>query len=82
MMGRVMPEKCWVYKKDNKIRSDIYLVFYSSVFTMMHGPANVRFVNYSLYVILYGMKMAIYGPKHLAVIFNNKEDIWRHFAGY
>jgi len=30
MMGIVMPETCWAYKKYNKIISDIYLDFYSS----------------------------------------------------
>jgi len=33
MMGIVMPETCWAYKKYNKIISGIYLVFYSSVKT-------------------------------------------------
>ena len=42
MMGRVMPETCWAYKKYNKIISGIYLVFYSSVITMMHGPISIR----------------------------------------
>jgi len=42
MMGIVMPETCWAYKKYNKIISGIYLVFYSSVITMMHGPINIR----------------------------------------
>jgi len=30
------------YKKYNKIISDIQLVLYSSVITMMHGPINIR----------------------------------------
>jgi len=42
MMGIVVPETCWAYKNYNKIISDIYLVFYSSVITMMHGPINIR----------------------------------------
>ena len=41
MMGIVVPETCWAYKKYNKIISDIYLVFYSSVITMMYGPRNI-----------------------------------------
>ena len=31
IMGIVMPETCWAYKKYNKITSGIWLVFYSSV---------------------------------------------------
>jgi len=42
-MGIVMLETFSAYKKYNKIISDIYLVFYSSVITMMHGPINIRF---------------------------------------
>ena len=42
MMDTVVPETCWAYKKHNKIISDIYLVFYSSVITMMHGPTNIK----------------------------------------
>ena len=33
MMGIVMPETCWAYKKYNKI-SGMKLIFYSSVITM------------------------------------------------
>ena len=33
MMGIVMLETCWAYKKYNKITSGIELVFYSSVVT-------------------------------------------------
>jgi len=40
MMGVVKPETCWAYKKYSKIISDIKLVFYSSVITMLHGPTN------------------------------------------
>jgi len=43
MVGIVVPETCWAYKKHNKIIIGIYLVFYSSVITMMHGPMNIRF---------------------------------------
>jgi len=42
MMGILMFETCWAYNKYNKITSDIYLVFYSSIITMMHGPINIR----------------------------------------
>ena len=28
MMGIVMPETCWAYKKYKKITSDIYLIFF------------------------------------------------------
>jgi len=45
MMGIVMPETCSAYKKYNKIISGIYLVFYSSVITMMHGPINIRYTH-------------------------------------
>ena len=33
MMGIIVPEICWAYKKYNKIISGILLVFYSSVIT-------------------------------------------------
>ena len=42
MMGLIMPETCWTYKKYNKIISGIWLVFYSSVITMMHGPTHIK----------------------------------------
>ena len=38
MMGIVVRDICLAYKKYNKITGDIYLVFYSSVIIMMHGP--------------------------------------------
>jgi len=41
-MGIVVPETCSAYKKNNKIISGIYLVLYSSVITMTHGPINIR----------------------------------------
>jgi len=41
MMGIVMPETCWAYKKYDKILSGIYSAFYSSVITMLHGPINI-----------------------------------------
>ena len=44
MMGIAVPETCWAYKKHNKIINGIYLVFCSSVMTMMHGPANIKMV--------------------------------------
>ena len=44
MMGIVMPETCWAYKKYNKIISGIYLVLYTSVIAMMHRPINIRFL--------------------------------------
>jgi len=43
MMGIVMLETYWAYKTYNKISSGIWLVFYSSVITMMHGPINIKF---------------------------------------
>jgi hypothetical protein len=45
MMDIVMPETCSACKKYNKIISGIWLVFYSSVITMMHGPINIRFIS-------------------------------------
>jgi len=54
MMGMVVPETCSAYKKHNKIISGIYLVFYSSVITMMHCPANIIFhYNYTVCAIGY-----------------------------
>jgi len=44
MMGIVVPETRWAYKKYNKITSGIKLVFYSLVITMMHGPVNISAV--------------------------------------
>ena len=35
MMALVVPETCWAYKKYNKIISDIYLAFYSSVIAFL-----------------------------------------------
>ena len=43
MMDILMSEICWVHKKWNKTTSDIKLVFYSSIITMIHGPINIRF---------------------------------------
>ena len=37
IMGLEVPESCWPYKKYNNVISGIYLGFYSSVITMMHG---------------------------------------------
>jgi len=42
MMDILMSETCWAHKKWNKIASNIKLVFYSSIITMMHGPINIR----------------------------------------
>ena len=53
MMGIVIPETCWAYKKYNKIISGIYLVFYSSVIRKMHGPVNIRSV---LWISWYSMR--------------------------
>ena len=47
MMGIVVPETCSAYKKYNKIISGIYLVSYSSVITMMHGPTHIRLPAYN-----------------------------------
>jgi len=49
MIGIAMSETCWAYKKYNKIISDIKLVSYSSVITMMHGPTNIRPTNHLQY---------------------------------
>jgi len=45
IMDILMSETCWAHKKWNKIASDIKLVFYSSIITMMHGPINIRFTS-------------------------------------
>jgi len=42
----LMSETCWAHKKWNKIASDIKSVFYSSTIAMMHGPINIRCVNW------------------------------------
>ena len=41
MMDILISETCWAHKKWNKIASDIKLVFYFSIITMMHGPINI-----------------------------------------
>ena len=48
MMGIVVPETYSAYKKYNIITSGIYLVFYSSVITMMHGPTNIKLLIHSV----------------------------------
>ena len=45
MMDILMSETCWAHKKWNKMVSDIKLVFYSSIITVMHGPINMRLKN-------------------------------------
>ena len=45
MMGIVVPETCSAYKKYNKIISGMYLVFYSSVITMIY--LQVMLVSFS-----------------------------------
>jgi len=42
IMDILMSETCWAHKKWNKTARDIKLVFYSSAFTMMHGPININ----------------------------------------
>jgi len=63
MMDILMSETCWAHKKWNKIASDIMLVLYSSTFTMMHGPINIRFTDY------YYLK--------LSFRLNNTSSIWK-----
>jgi len=41
-MGIVVPETCLAYEKYIKIISGIFLVFYSSVIIMIHGPVNSK----------------------------------------
>ena len=53
MMGLVMLETFWAWKKYNKIISGIKLVFYSSVITMMHAPIKITFTG-SVYISLAG----------------------------
>jgi len=49
MIDILMSETFWAHKKWNKIASDIKLVFYSSIITMMHGPINTRFTKHRYY---------------------------------
>ena len=51
MMGIVVPETRWIYKRYNKIKSGIYLVFNSSVIAMMRGPTNNKW-NTSLHNVI------------------------------
>ena len=54
MMGIVVPETCWAYKKHNKIISGSYF-FYSSAITMVHGPTNIkRWSLFNFYGLLEG----------------------------
>ena len=46
MRDILMSETCWVHNKWNKIASDIKLVFYSSAITKMHGPINIRCIQF------------------------------------
>jgi len=41
MVDILMSGTCWAHNKWNKIASDMKLVFYSSIITMMHGPINI-----------------------------------------
>jgi len=43
MMGIVVSETCWAYKKYNKNNKWHLVGFYSSFITMMHGPTNIKF---------------------------------------
>jgi len=47
MIDILMSETCWARKKWNKIASDIKLVFYSSIITMMHSPINIKLKVYT-----------------------------------
>ena len=46
MMGIVVPETCWAYKKYNKW---LLVCFYSSVITMIHTPTNIKFTKPTVY---------------------------------
>ena len=59
MMGIVVPETCWAYKKYNKIINGVYLVSYSSVITMMHFPINIRW-NIHLLQLLETLNLCYY----------------------
>jgi len=41
MMDTLMSETCWAHKW-NKIASDIKLIIYSLIITMLHGPINIK----------------------------------------
>ena len=42
----LISETCWAHNTWNKIASDIKLVFHSSTIAMMHGPINIRLVQW------------------------------------
>ena len=50
MMGTVVPETFWAYKKYNKIISGIYLVFYSTVIS--DARSNKHQTNASMFNLL------------------------------
>ena len=49
MMGIVMPETCWAYKKYNKIINDTYLVLFSSIFQvyLRYNCQGIIYVTYN-----------------------------------
>ena len=80
MMNILMSETCWAHKKWNKIASDIKLVFYSSVITMMHGPTNISYTALLVFVSRtghiypyltlpsYHCKLSMYKEPHFGLI--------------
>ena len=46
IIGIVMPETCWAYKKHNKLTNGIYLVFYSSI--LLHSVIGLKSSEYIL----------------------------------
>ena len=60
MMDILISETCWVYKKWNKIASDIKLAFHSSTITMMHGPITIRVT--SVCVIMHESRRVVIAP--------------------
>jgi hypothetical protein len=73
VMDILMSETCWVHKKENKIASDIKLVFYSSTITMVYGLINIILKN-----ILY--RYWIYPEKDLRITSINSSP--QHVAIY
>jgi len=55
MMGIVMPETCWGYKKYNKITSGIYFIFYSSLKIFHFVQTETRSFSIEIRVNLNGL---------------------------
>ena len=62
MMGKVVPETCWAYKKYNKIISDVCLVFiFQSISYFIRRYVITFFLCYQEYLIYIKMCQCVLG---------------------